>query len=28
MLNTEAVMQFITTQGVDFGLKILGALLD
>jgi len=25
--NTEAVMQFITTQGVDFGLKILGALV-
>jgi small conductance mechanosensitive channel len=27
MLNTDAIMQFITTQGVDFGLKLLGALV-
>ena len=26
MLNVEAVITFLSTQGVDFGLKILGAL--
>jgi small conductance mechanosensitive channel len=26
MLNTEAVWQFLSTQGVDFGLKVLAAI--
>jgi len=26
MVNTDAIMTFLTTQGVDFGLKLLGAL--
>jgi len=26
-LNTEAIWTFITTQGVDFGLKVIGALI-
>lgn len=26
-MNTEAIWTFITTQGVDFGLKVIGALL-
>jgi len=26
-LNTEAIWTFITTQGVDFGLKVIGALV-
>lgn len=26
MLNTEAAWQFLTTQGVDFGLKVLAAI--
>ncbi|MEJ8815789.1 mechanosensitive ion channel family protein [Variovorax ureilyticus] len=26
-MNTEAIWTFITTQGVDFGLKVIGALI-
>jgi small conductance mechanosensitive channel len=26
-LNTEAIWTFVTTQGVDFGLKVIGALI-
>lgn len=26
MMNTEAIWLFISTQGVDFGLKILAAI--
>ena len=27
MVNTEAIWVFLTTQGVDFGLKVIGALV-
>ncbi len=26
MMNTEAVWQFLSTQGADFGLKVLAAI--
>jgi small conductance mechanosensitive channel len=26
-MNTEAIWQFLTTQGADFGLKVIGALI-